>query len=152
MKLLLVACGKMKDGSPEAMLMREYVKRLPWKFTVKEVEAKQTDDATRKAKEGELLLAACEGYDVIIALDERGKDLASRELAKQFSGWQWQGISSVAIVIGGADGLDESVRQKAKLLLAFGRATWPHMLVRAMLAEQLYRAAMIIENHPYHRD
>ena len=152
MKLLIAAIGKMKDGSPEALLMREYSKRLPWKLTVREIEPKPTDDATRKAKEAELLLAACDGYDIIIALDERGRDLPSRELAKHISQWQGQGMSSIAVIIGGADGLDESVRRKATLLLAFGRATWPHMLVRAMLTEQLYRAAMILENHPYHRD
>src|SRR5688572_2235547 len=117
MKLLIVACGKMKDGSPESLLMREYIKRLPWKLTVKEIEIKPTDDATRKAKEADQLLAACEGFDLMIALDERGRDLSSRDIAKQFSSWQGQGISSVGIVIGGADGLDERVRARAKLLL-----------------------------------
>jgi 23S rRNA (pseudouridine1915-N3)-methyltransferase len=152
MKLLIAASGKMKEASSEAALLREYTKRLSWKVTVKEFDIKHADTTTRQMKEAESLLGACEGYEKLIALDERGKDLSSRELAKQFSTWQQQGASSVAIIIGGADGLHESVRKKAHLLLAFGRATWPHMLVRAMLAEQLYRVSTILENHPYHRD
>lgn len=151
MKLLIAAIGKMKDASPEAALLREYSKRLSWKLAVKEFDIKHADTATRQQKEADALLTACEGYERIIALDERGKDLGSRELAQQFSAWQQQGASSVALIIGGADGLHESVRKKANLTIAFGRATWPHMLVRAMAAEQLYRIWAILENHPYHR-
>lgn len=151
-KLVIAAIGKMKDASPEAQLVREYTKRLPWKLAVKEFDIKQQDTATRQLKEAEALLAACAGCEKIIALDERGKDLKSRELAAQFSGWQQQGVSSIGLIIGGADGLHASVREKADVLLAFGKATWPHMLVRAMLAEQLYRVSTIIENHPYHRE
>ncbi|MDX2073331.1 MAG: 23S rRNA (pseudouridine(1915)-N(3))-methyltransferase RlmH [Alphaproteobacteria bacterium] len=140
MKVTIAAIGKMKDASPEAMLLREYIKRLSWKITIKECK----DDAG--------LLAACAGCEKLIALDERGRDMGSRELAAQFSAWQQQGISTLGIAIGGAGGLHKSVRDKAHLLLAFGRATWPHMLVRAMLAEQLYRASTIMDGHPYHRD
>ncbi len=140
MKLTIAAIGKMKDASPEAALMREYIKRLPWKITIKE------------CKDDGAMLAACVGCEKIIALDERGKDLPSREIAAQFGNWQQQGISSIGIIIGGADGLSDELRKKTHLLLAFGRATWPHMLVRAMLAEQLYRVSSILENHPYHRD
>jgi 23S rRNA (pseudouridine1915-N3)-methyltransferase len=140
MKLTIAAIGKMKDASPEAALMREYIKRLPWKITIKE------------CKDDSAMLAACGACEKIIALDERGKDLPSREIAAQFGNWQQQGISSIGIIIGGADGLSDSLRKKTHLLLAFGRATWPHMLVRAMLAEQLYRVSTILENHPYHRD
>jgi len=152
MKLVIAAIGKMKANSPEAALLREYSKRLPWKMTVKEFDIKHADTATRQMKEAEALLGACEGYEKLIALDERGRELSSREFAGQFSAWQQQGISSVALVIGGADGLHESVRKKAHLMLAFGRATWPHMLARAMLTEQLYRVSSILEGHPYHRD
>lgn len=140
MKVTIAAIGKMKDGTPEAMLMREYIKRLSWKITVKE------------CKNDAALLAACGACEKIIALDEQGKDLASREIAGQFSHWQQQGISHVGIIIGGADGLGEAIRSKSHVLLAFGRATWPHMMVRAMLAEQLYRVSSILDNHPYHRD
>lgn len=146
MKITLAVIGKMKGTSPEALLMREYLKRMAWKITVKECAASD------KTKEAEALLATCKDAEKIIALDERGKDVSSRELALQFSDWQQQGISNIAIIIGGADGLDETIRKKAHLTLAFGRATWPHMLVRAMLAEQLYRVSTILDNHPYHRD
>lgn len=152
MKILIAAIGRMKDGSPEAQILKEYQKRLSWKLAVKEFDIKHADTATRQQKEAEALMAACGGYEKIIALDENGKDLKSREFAAQLSGWQQQGVSSVALIIGGADGLHETIRKTAHLTLAFGRATWPHMLVRAMLAEQLYRAASILENHPYHRD
>jgi len=152
MKIVVAAIGKMKDGSPEAALLREYSKRLPWKIAFKEFDIKHSDTITRQQKEAEALLGACAGYERIIALDEQGKDLKSRELASQFATWQQQGISSVALIIGGADGLHESVRKAAHLTLAFGRATWPHMMVRAMVSEQLYRVSAILENHPYHRD
>jgi len=152
MKILIAAIGRMKDGSPEAQLLKEYVKRLPWKITVKEFDIKHSDTVTRQNKEAEALIAACEGHEKIIVMDERGRDLKSREFAAQFATWQQQGASSVAIIIGGPDGLTEDVRKKANLTLAFGKATWPHMMLRAMLMEQLYRASAILENHPYHRD
>ena len=152
MKITLAAIGKMKAGSPEAQLVAEYTKRLAWKVTVKEFDIKHQDAATRQAKEIEALLGATQGCDVLIALDERGKDASSRELAQTFAQWQQRGLSHVGIIIGGADGLNDTVRKQAKLLLAFGRATWPHMMVRAMLAEQLYRISTILDNHPYHRD
>lgn len=132
--------------------MREYIKRLPWKIAVKEYEIKHSDASTRQRKEADALLLACEGCERIIALDERGKDMGSRDFSKYFVNWQQEGISSIALIIGGADGLLEEVRKKANLTIAFGRATWPHMLVRAMLSEQLYRVSTILENHPYHRD
>lgn len=152
MKILLAACGKMKDASNEAGLMREYIKRMKWKFSLKEIESKKPDSDSRMRDEAEALLTACAPCDRLIALDERGKHISSRELAAQLATWQQQGASAIGIVIGGADGLHESVRHKADLTIAFGRATWPHMMVRAMLAEQLYRASAILENHPYHRD
>lgn len=139
MKILIAAIGKAKP-SPELQLYNDYVKRLPWKVAVKEV------------KDAAGLIAACDGFDRIIALDESGKTLSSREFAEQLKHWQQQGNSSYAFIIGGADGLSEDVRKKAHLVWSFGRITWPHMLVRGLLAEQLYRAHSIITNHPYHRD
>lgn len=139
MKILIAAIGKAKD-SPEQELMREYLKRLPWKAACKECK----DDAG--------LLAACEGYDRLVALDEKGKTLSSREFSDQLGRWQQQGHSSFAFIIGGADGLGDAVRKKAHLAWSLGRVTWPHMLVRALLAEQLYRAWSMLTRHPYHRD
>ena len=89
---------------------------------------------------------------MIVALDERGKDLSSRQLADRIAGWRDDGIRDIVFLIGGADGLDGRVRERADLLLSFGRVTWPHMLMRGMLAEQIYRAQCILAGHPYHRD
>src|SRR5690606_11801728 len=128
------------------------VKRLPWKLQCREFEVKLDDPAKRKAREGEQLLEACKGYARIVALDESGKDLSSRQFAEQLKRWQGDGDSSVAFVIGGADGLSPELLKAAHLKWSLGRVTWPHMLVRAMLAEQLYRAHSLITGHPYHRD
>ena len=151
MKILIAAIGKFKK-SPEQEISLEYIKRLAWKVECKEFEVRQENTEKRKAKEAEILLAACAGYDAIIALDERGKNLSSLEFAAQIKNWQNTGKSSLAFIIGGADGLDASVALRADLLLSFGRLTWPHLLVRAMLAEQIYRAQTLISGHPYHRE
>lgn len=105
----------------------------------------------RRAREGEALLAAIPGGARIVALDERGRSESSEALANRLGRWRDDGVRTAGFIIGGADGLDESVRKKADLVLSFGALTWPHMLVRAMLAEQLYRAQSILAGHPYHR-
>lgn len=89
---------------------------------------------------------------VAVVLDERGEALSSTQLAKKLERWRDGGKREVQFLIGAADGHDEAERAKADLLLSFGPATWPHLLVRAMLAEQLFRATSILSNHPYHRD
>ncbi len=152
MKLVIAAIGKAKSSSAQQQLYIDYIKRLPWKIECKEFDVKIADMAQRKAREAELLLSACAGYEYIIALDESGSLLSSREFSEHLGNWQQQGISSFAFIIGGADGLDSSVLKKAKLTWSFGRVTWPHMLVRGMLAEQLYRAHSVLSGHPYHRD
>jgi 23S rRNA (pseudouridine1915-N3)-methyltransferase len=152
MKILIAAIGKSKNSAPAALLYSEYTKRLPWKIECKEFEVKAQDSSTRKTKEAELLLTACTGYEYIIALDESGQTLSSREFAEKLSKWQQNGASSFAFIIGGADGLDNSVLKKASLIWSFGRVTWPHLLVRPMLAEQIYRTQTLISGHPYHRE
>lgn len=153
MQVILAAIGKIKSGSPAAQLFDEYKKRLPYTLTVKELdEKKPLPSAQRMEREAELLLAACEGADRIIALDERGKELSSPQFAKQIGEWQQEGMSKLAFVIGGQDGLSPEIRKKAHLVLCFGKLTWPHMLVRPLLVEQLYRAHTILTNHPYHRE
>ena len=89
---------------------------------------------------------------VTIVLDERGRALSSREFADRIEKWRDGGVREARFMIGAADGHDDATRNAADLLLSFGPATWPHMMVRAMLAEQLYRATAIIANHPYHRE
>lgn len=139
MKLLVAAVGKMKAG-PEQALYREYARRLSSSLTCKE------------CKNEAQLLAACAGYDRIVALDERGTPLSSREFSDELKKFQQQGYSSVAFMIGGAEGLDQALLKKANLIWSFGRVTWPHMLVRSLLVEQLYRAQSIMNGHPYHKD
>lgn len=151
MKILIAAIGKSK-ASPEQQIYLDYTKRLPWKVECREFDIKLSDAAARKAREGEQLLEACKGYDRLIALDESGKLLSSREFSQSIGSWQQQGHSSYAFVIGGSDGLSDAVLKQAHLVWSFGRVTWPHMLVRSLLAEQLYRAHSVLTNHPYHRD
>ena len=88
---------------------------------------------------------------VMIVLDERGDSLTSTQFAQQLQRWRDDGVAELAFLIGGANGLDAKVRKSAQLVLSFGRVTWPHLLMRALLAEQLYRAQQILDGHPYHR-
>lgn len=162
MRILIVAVGKLKAG-PEKALFDDYVKRLSWPLTLREVEAKgRLSGAELKAREGELLLAALDrgakgarpgrrAGQRLLALDERGQEIASTAFTTRLADWRDQGAEEIAFVIGGADGLDQAVRDQADGLIAFGRMTWPHMLVRVMLAEQIYRAQQILAGHPYHR-
>jgi 23S rRNA (pseudouridine1915-N3)-methyltransferase len=106
----------------------------------------------RLAEEGARLSNALSREAVLIALDENGRNLTSRALAARIGAWQRQGRSELAFLIGGPDGLDPALLERADLVLALGRMTWPHRLVRVLLAEQLYRAATILAGHPYHRD
>ena len=136
MKLSIVARGRI-GASPEAELVDRYAKRMRGEMTVTEI----GDTAAWPRFDG--------GRTVV--LDETGKDMASEALAERLRGWRDEGVREVRFLIGAADGHDAATRAAADLLLGFGRATWPHMLVRAMLAEQLYRASTILAGHPYHR-
>lgn len=151
MRLWLIAVGRAKSG-PVADLVAEYARRSHWPLAVKEVDVrpKLVGDALRR-REATLLMAAVPAGARTVALDEKGADLTSAAFAARIGGWRDTGTADLAFLIGGADGLDPSVGQAADFTLALGRMTWPHMLVRAMLAEQLYRAQMILTGHPYHR-
>ena len=105
-----------------------------------------------KAREAELILAALPAGAPLIALDERGEAWSSRELADRLGGWGDRGIGTVAFAIGGADGLGAAAIERADGVLSLGAMTWPHLLVRTLLLEQLYRAQQILAGHPYHRD
>jgi len=149
--ILIAAVGKSKAG-PERALYETYIARLPWRIELKEIEIKKELAAdVRKAREGEALLAAIPSGARIVVLDERGRTESSEALAARLGRWRDEGVRTIGFIIGGADGLDEAVRKKADIVLSFGALTWPHMLVRAMLAEQIYRAQSILAGHPYHR-
>ena len=151
MELLVVAVGRSRDA-PISALFDEYVRRCPWPIRLVEVQPKDSVPPERRmAAEADLLLAAVPSGAAVVALDERGRDLASADLARQLGDWRDRGRRTAAFLIGGPDGLAESARAAADLRLAFGRQTWPHRLVRVMLAEQLYRATTILAGHPYHR-
>lgn len=153
MHISIVAVGRMQRG-PEYDLMIQYLSRLPWKYSITEIDLKKQSAhaAERKTREAERLMAAVPPGATIIALDETGKSIGSRPLAEKIDAWQSIGINQLVFLIGGADGLDRSILASADLVLAFGSLTWPHMMVRAMLAEQIYRIWAINAGHPYHRD
>jgi 23S rRNA (pseudouridine1915-N3)-methyltransferase len=137
--LHIVARGKI-GRSPEAELVERYLKRIQWPTRVTELPDRggKVPDAAPNC--------------VSIVLDERGRALSSTELAKKLEAWRDGGRREARFLIGAADGHEEEQRSGADLLLSFGPATWPHLLVRAMLAEQLFRATSILANHPYHRE
>ena len=139
MLLHIIARGKI-GRSPEAELVERYLKRIAWP-------TKLTELPDRGGREPEAA-----GNSITIALDERGQALSSLDLAKTLERWRDLGKREARFLIGAADGHGEEGRQNADLLLSFGPATWPHLLVRAMLAEQLFRATSILANHPYHRE
>jgi len=151
MRLSLIAVGRDRDAAVDELVER-YRQRSPWPLTIQTVDVKKgLKGNALKAAEGDLLLAKVPDGAKIVALDERGKDLTSIQLAVRLGGWRDGGSRDIAFLIGGADGFDARIRERADLVLRLGRLTWPHMMVRAMLAEQLYRAQMILNGHPYHR-
>jgi len=156
LRLLIAAVGKLRDA-PEAALVADYVTRaanagrqLGFKSVdLIEVEAKPSGD--QRAEAGALFRATPDDARKIL-LDERGAEWTSRQLAEKLARWRDDGIPSVTFWIGGADGVSQSVKDNADEKLAFGRQTWPHRLVRVMIAEQIYRALTILCGTPYHRD
>jgi len=152
MRLTIAAIGRERDAHAKA-LAEGYYARLPWTVTVRELEVKKPlAGPARMVAEAELLAAALPKGAPFVALDERGKEPGSVEFAQTLAKLRDDGGGEVGFVIGGADGLDPALRARACYVLAFGRLTWPHLLVRVMLAEQLYRAHTILTNHPYHRE
>jgi 23S rRNA (pseudouridine1915-N3)-methyltransferase len=137
--LHIVARGKI-GRSPEADLVDRYVKRIAWPTKVTEL-----PDRGGSAP-------PLPGNSVTVVMDERGQALSSIELAKKLEAWRDAGKREARFLIGAADGHGDRGRASADMLLSFGPATWPHLLVRAMLAEQLFRAMSILANHPYHRE
>lgn len=153
MKIIIGAVGKMKKKSPEEALINDYISKTRWPVEIKEVEEKRTLPVEElKSAESDLLLKSLPNDTKIVVLDERGETLSSRELAEKMRMWQDTGTGTVAFLIGGANGHADTLRQRADLKLSFGRMTLPHMLMRVVLAEQIYRAKTILDGHPYHRD
>jgi 23S rRNA (pseudouridine1915-N3)-methyltransferase len=159
MRLSLTAVGRLKQG-PERELAERYAKRATdagrqigiGPVDVVELrESRSRDAATRITEESNALTNAVPQGAVVVALDLRGENLGSDELADRLRRWQDGGRAGITFLIGGPDGLADELRDRAALRLAFGKLTWPHQLVRIMLLEQLYRAITILSGHPYHR-
>ncbi len=145
MKITLGVIGKCKDNSPEGEIIKRYAERMKWNFSIKEKDNSTQED------EAKFLQSCIAPHAKVVVLDERGKNISSPEFAGIIENWMLEGCSEICFLIGGADGHLESTRQKADLLLSFGKLTLPHILMRAVLAEQIYRAETIINHHPYHR-
>ncbi|MET3712080.1 23S rRNA (pseudouridine1915-N3)-methyltransferase [Sphingomonas trueperi] len=139
MLLHIVARGRI-GRSPEAELVDRYLKRVTWGTRVTEL-----------PDTGGKMPVLAPGTRVVM-LDELGENLPSKTLANRLGAWRDDGVRETRFLIGAADGFDDADRRAADMLLSFGKATWPHMMARAMLAEQLWRAVSILANHPYHRE
>lgn len=156
MRIVIAAIGRLKGG-PEAALVEGYLSRAgaagralgiaPFEHI--ELDSKPPSDPR---KEASLILRATPDDAKTVLLDERGAQWTSREMAEKLARWRDDGAAALCFWIGGADGAAQTLKDQAHEKLAFGRQTWPHRLVRAMLAEQLYRAVSILGHAPYHRD
>lgn len=151
LRIRCLAIGRSRDRDLAALIGR-YTARCAWPIEFIELDLRRpVAPAARPAAEAELLLSHVVADEGVIALDEIGQDLTSVEFAHRLGAWRDEGRRQVACLIGGADGHGAQVRARADLQLALGRMTWPHEMVRLLLAEQLYRASAILAGHPYHR-
>jgi 23S rRNA (pseudouridine1915-N3)-methyltransferase len=156
LKLVIIAVGTRMPGWVDAA-MADYAKRMGRELLLEIIEVKPQDRAggvpaaRAMALEAERIRTAIPKQARVVALDERGADVTTRALAQRLEGWMGEG-RDVAIIIGGPDGLDAEVKSKAQETLRLSSLTLPHALVRVLLAEQLYRAASLLKNHPYHRE
>ncbi len=156
MRIVVAAVGRLRSG-PEMELARDYASRAEaggrslalTPVEIVEVEARPPGDPRREAT---ALLKATPDKGKTILLDERGDNWSSRQLAEAICRWRDDGVPALTFWIGGADGVAQTLKDQADQKLAFGRQTWPHRLVRAMICEQIYRAVMILSANPYHRD
>ncbi|MEO6946233.1 MAG: 23S rRNA (pseudouridine(1915)-N(3))-methyltransferase RlmH [Nitrobacter sp.] len=159
MRLVIIAIGRLKQG-PERELADRYRGRFDdigrkrgfRGLDVHEIPESRARDAEQRIREeAAAILALVPEGAVLVALDEKGKNIDSAAFAGHLGRWRDESVVSTVFVIGGADGLSPELRRKAQLSVAFGAATWPHQIVRVMLLEQIYRAATILAGHPYHR-
>lgn len=153
MRILIAAIGRAR-GRPATDLYESYASRIvTWRVELKEIEIKKRlPPAQLRAAEAAALLAARSPGAVTVALDGDGEAATTASLARRMQNWQEDAVPEVAFLIGGAEGLDPDLCTRADWRLAFGRMTWPHLMARAMLAEQLYRVQQILAGHPYHRE
>jgi len=151
LKIEILAVHRLKKG-PLFDLIDGYAKQIKCGFKVHEIESKYRDAKTVFEDENRRLGDLIDPKAFVVVLDERGNGLKSLDFAKTLGNLQDNGEHHIQFVIGGADGLSAAMRGRANLLLSFGQQTWPHMLARVMLVEQIYRAQQILAGHPYHRE
>ncbi len=150
MRILIAAVGRARRG-PAKDLYDDYAGRLPWPVNLKEFGAdKSRSAAERKKREATALGGAVPKGALTICLDAAGEAQSSETFARRLEDWNGRS-TDLAFLIGGPDGLEASLREQSDLVLSLGPMTWPHLLARAMLVEQLYRASCILSGHPYHR-
>jgi 23S rRNA (pseudouridine1915-N3)-methyltransferase len=151
MRFLILAVGRQKAG-PLKELEHHYASRITLPLVIREVEERRKlTPLELKAREAELLLAAVPKGATLVALDDKGETLSSVAFARRLGQWREAG-TDLAFIIGGAEGLADTILEKAKVALSLGAMTWPHLLARLMLLEQIYRAQQILAGHPYHRE
>ena len=153
MRLSIVAVGQMR-GADEAALYDTYAKRIAQSGRHIGLDGLHLTEVKEQSGANDKLAAhiAARPHALVIALDETGKDISSRQWADKIGHWRDDGHSEMICVLGAADGLNDALRNQADFCLSLGHMTWPHLLARALLAEQLYRAISILSGHPYHRD
>lgn len=152
MNIEIISIGKFRN-SLQKEIFELYKKRCSWNIKLKELEVKTGNNPEIvKEKEGDLILASIPASAKIILLDETGQHLNSKEFASLIQNFRNNGTNNLAFIIGGASGTSTKVKQKAHLILSLSKLTFPHMMVRSILSEQLYRAFSIINNHPYHKE
>lgn len=153
MKFNIISIGKFKKDDPYSELFNEYKKRIKFDIDLKELVLKKSYEGEKlKEEEGKILLENSNtNNSKIITLDERGKIITTNEFCQLISKFQDIGINNLNFIIGGSDGLSENIRNKSDYILSFGKMVFPHLMVRVMLIEQIYRVYTLQNNHPYHK-
>lgn len=161
MRLTICAIGRLRKNDPRALLINDYVERIKKSgpaIGFKEISLQELDPArgqtgkNAQTRESQAILEAIPDGAHTILLDERGQNFTSEGLANHLADCRDRGIGMTVFALGGADGHTEQLRERADKIIALGKMTWPHMLARAMISEQLYRAITILSGHPYHRE
>lgn len=151
LKIEIIAVGRMSETYLSAF--QDYERRMKWPMSVRQIEVKvKKNDTAAQKLECEKVSALLDPHAFKIMMDERGKTIKSMEFSGLLDQQIQSGQTKAQIIIGGADGLTQDLRDRANYLLSFGKQTWPHQLARVMLMEQVYRAQQILQGHPYHRE
>jgi len=148
MKFEIISVGRLKNGSPLHLVLQDYIKQLKNSVKITEIDERRFKE---KSQQNQEIINRMPSESFVIVLDETGAEISSRDFATLIQKKR-ETATDICFIIGGADGLNETVLNKAHKVISFGKSTWPHMMVRVMLVEQIYRAHQIISGHPYHRD